>query len=80
MMGVVGTAVAVVVLGVTILIGLVIYGNIATSIPTSGLPPQFANITPTLHSNVAMGFNLLTIGIIVLVASFIIGLLVRMFR
>lgn len=78
--GMLTAAIGIIVLAVAVLIGVVIYGNVAISMPTSNLPAALNNTLPTLHQNVATSFNLLIIGLIVMAAAFIIGILVRLLQ
>ena len=73
--GVVGMVLTVIVAAIAILIGIIVYANVSSSMPTTGLDNETQQMIANLNTNVNSSFTLLAVGIIVLAASFILTVL-----
>jgi|GEM_PF-2708510 hypothetical protein len=74
----VGTAVTVIAVALAVIFGAIIIGNVQGSLPT-GLDNQTQTLITNVVNNVFSAFNLMSTGIIVLVAGFILTILVAGF-
>jgi len=74
--GVVAMVITVIVAAIAILIGIIVYANVSTAMPTSNLNNETQQMIQNLDSNVNSSFTLLSIGIIILGASFILTVLI----
>lgn len=75
-LGVVAMVITVIVAAIAILIGIIVYANVSTSMPTQNLDNQTQQMVTNLNTNVNSAFTLLSIGIIILGASFILTVLI----
>jgi len=75
-LGVVAMVITVIVAAIAILIGIIVYANVSTAMPTTNLDNQTQQMITNLNSNVNSSFTLLAVGIIVLAASFILTVLI----
>jgi len=65
-----------VVAAIAIMIGVVVFYNVQVALPTSTLPATAQTIISNVGTTGGSGFSLLTVALIVIAASVIIGILV----
>jgi hypothetical protein len=68
-------AITLVLSGVTIIIGVLVFYNVYQAIPTSGLPGVATNAILNVSAQFAASIQLLTVGLIVLAAAIVLGYL-----
>jgi len=73
-----GTVLGIVITATLIIIGVIIFSNIQSSVDTSGLSTEAQEAINKTTSQTYSAFKLLPIGLIVLAASFIIGVLMAL--
>jgi len=76
--GALGTTLTVVIAAIAMIIGLYVYSEVNSVMPTPG-NEELANASSTVTGNVGSAFTLLAVGLIVLAAAFILGILIRRF-
>ena len=74
-MNLVSVILTVVIAAVTLMIGLVVFGNIESSMPTSGLSSNIINTMNTVTANTGTAFNFLALGLFIMAATFIIAII-----
>lgn len=68
-------AITLVLTGVTIIIGVLVFYNVYQAIPTMGLPTVATNAIGNVSTQFASSIQLLTVGLIVLAAAVVLGYL-----
>lgn len=68
-------AITLVLSGVTIIIGVLVFYNVYAAIPTTGLPVTATNAIGNVSLQFAASIQLLTVGLIVLAAAVVLGYL-----
>jgi len=76
--GALGTTLTVVIAAIAMIIGLYVYSEVNSVMPDPG-NSDLLNASNTVTSNVGSAFTLLAVGLIVLAAAFILGILIRRF-
>ena len=68
-----------VVSGVLLLVGVIVFATVASTLPTSTLSTSASSTVTNITNTAYSGFQLATVALIVLAASMIIAILVRSF-
>jgi len=71
----IGTTLSLVVIAVAVIIGLVVFANVSTTIDRTSLSAAQNTTFDSVVSNTNSGFKLLAVGLIVLAAGVILGIL-----
>jgi hypothetical protein len=77
--GIIAVIFTVIAAAIAIILGVVVYAYVATSVPTDRLDPNQTALIHTVDANVNTSFMLLAVAIIVLAVSVILGILLRVF-
>jgi len=76
--GALGTTLTVVVAAIAMIIGLFVFSEVNSVMPDPS-NPDLSNATATVVANTGSAFTLLAVGLIVLAAAFILGILITRF-